>query len=89
MTTTLLEAAEADDLQAAWLHIREDFRVAYAKRNRLYEGKVGFWELMFSGGMSKLVADAEAEVNRLHSMLKAIDSIRAVARREGSLERLF
>lgn len=89
MSMTLQEAASSDDLQAAWLHIRADFRIAYAKRNRLYEGKVGFWELMLSGGMSKLIAEAEAEVNRLHAMLKAIDSIRIVARREGSLERLF
>lgn len=89
MTMTLQEAADSEELQAAWLHIREDFRKAYAKRNRLYEGKVGFWELMLSGSMSKLIAEAEAETNRLHVMLKAIDSIRAVARREGSLERIF
>jgi hypothetical protein len=89
MSITLQEAADSEDLEAAWRYIQADFKVAFAKRNRLYDGQVGFWELMFSGGLSKLIAKAEAEVDRLHVMLKAIDTIRTAARREAALETLF
>lgn len=89
MTVTLQEAADSKELEAAWRYIQADFKIVFAKRNRLREGKVRFWELMFSGGLEKLTAKTEAEMNRLHGMLKAIDSIRSVAREEDSLERLF
>lgn len=83
---TLREAADAPELNAAWQHIQADFRVAFDRRNRYYAGKFGLWETLRSGGVSKLVAEAEAEVERLHGMLRSIDNIRRVARNAADAE---
>lgn len=83
------EAAESEGLDAAWRHIQADFRVAMDRRSRIYDGQLGFWELMgstFSGGAAKLRTDAEQEVERLHAMLKAIDEVGAAARKLSTVE---
>lgn len=81
MAKSLADYANAPELEAAWRHIQVDFRVAFARRNRLMAGKVGFWELMRSRSLQKLIWEAEEEVDRLHSMLKAIDNIRGAIRK--------
>ena len=81
MDKTLADYANAPELEAAWRYIQADFKVAFARRNRLYEGKVGFWELMRHRSLQKIIHEAELEVDRLHSMLKAIDNIRTAARK--------
>ena len=80
MAASLKEAAESPDLEAAWRHIQADFRIAFDRRNRYYAREFGFWELLRSGGSRRLIEDAEAEVDRLHGMLRSIDTIRRFAR---------
>jgi hypothetical protein len=82
MAKSLAEYATAPELSAAWGYIQADFRIAFARRNRLRAGEVGFFELMRARSLSKLVREAEAEVDRLHSMLKAIDNLRLAASKE-------
>jgi len=86
LATTLKEAADSPELEGAWRHIQADFRVAFDRRNRYYAREFGFWELLRSGGSRRLIEDAEAEVDRLHGMLRSIDTIRRVAREASELE---
>jgi len=79
MALTLKQAAESPELEAAWRHIQADFRVAFDRRNRYYARDFRFLELLRSGGSRRLIEDAEAEVDRLHGMLRSIDSIRRAA----------
>ncbi len=77
----LLSAAGSRDLEAAWRYLQADFRVAMAKRDRIFEGQVTFLEAMSFKGYSRLRYEAQAEVDRIFPLLRAIDRIRATNRR--------
>lgn len=77
----LLAAAESPELEAAWRYLQADFRVAMAKRDRIFDGQVTFLEAMSFRGYSRLRYEAQAEVDRIFPLLQSIDRIRAVNRR--------